>query len=340
MSNKSSVIAPANIAFIKYWGKRDEKLLIPANDNISMTLSDCLTTTTIELDQSLTSDHIEVKFFNKDYEILDKNSIKSKNVYDQVERIRNLAGSNIFVRIKSANNFPADAGIASSASGFAALTSALLLVYGLEDKFNDKKELSRQIRLCGSGSAVRSVYGGYVEFLTAEEHEDSYARQIADENHWDLVDIVAIIDEEKKKYSSSSGHNIANSSPYFQTRLIEMQKRIADCREAIMTKNFKKLGECIEAESISLHTIMMTSNPPILYWAPGSISIIKELQKWREEDGLLAYQTMDAGANVHVICQAKDQEEVNNRLKNNKFVKWTIVNKPTHGVIRSENHLF
>jgi diphosphomevalonate decarboxylase len=214
-SKKVTVVSPANIALVKYWGRKNHDLFIPCNNNISMTMSGCITTTTVEARDDLTGDEIEIKFHGKNFEKMSRDTIKRRNLYNQIDRIRNLAESKKRVKIKSVNNFPSDAGIAASASSFSAVTAGLLLAYGLNDLYEDKKEFSRQIRLCGSGSAVRSAYGGFVEFLTGSSHESAHAVQIAGEHHWDLVDIVAIVDPEKKSVSSSSGHLLADTSPYF-----------------------------------------------------------------------------------------------------------------------------
>lgn len=336
---KYTVQAPSNIAFIKYWGRADHKLFIPRNSSISMNISGCITTTTAEL-TDLKEDELQVKFFGQDtYTKLERDSIKNNDLYNQIARIRKLAGSNQKVKIYSENNFPADAGIASSASGFAALTGVLLLVYGLNDIFENKKEFSKEVRLCGSASAVRSVCNGFVELLAGKGHDDTFAIEIAAENHWDLVDIVAVVDPEKKKISSSQGHEIADSSPYFEARISEMQGRIDIVREAIKNKDIRKLGPEIERDSTSMHAIMMTSTPPAYYWTPGSIRIMKDIMEWRENDGLQAYFTFDAGANAHIICEKKDASEVQKRLKAIEYVKWTIYNEPAKGVSIIHNHL-
>jgi diphosphomevalonate decarboxylase len=327
---KITVESPANIAFVKYWGMRDPNLFIPMNNHISMNLSGCMTTTTIE-PISDKEDIVEVEFYGKQVQRLVPDSIKAKNIFDQIDRIRNLAGSNERVKILTKNNFPADAGIASSASGFSALTAALLLVYGMKEKFEDKVEFSRQIRLCGSGSATRSAYGGFAEYIAGTNHDDSYAVQIANENHWDLVDIIAVVDPEKKKISSSEGHSIAGSSAFLDARLSELPNRVEVVKKAILDRDIRTLGPEIERDSTSLHVVMMTSNPPAFYWAPGSVSIMKSLMDWREEDDLQAYFTLDAGANVHVICEKKDADEVTKRLEANPFVKWTIYNEACEG---------
>lgn len=349
--SKITVKAPANIAFIKYWGRSEHELYIPRNNSISMNLSNCYTITSVEFGEQ-NEDIVEVKYFEKEVSLLTPNDLKSKALFRQIERIRQESGIDKKVKIYSENSFPADAGIASSASSFAALTGALLILFGQKEKFEDKIEFSRQIRLCGSGSAIRSSMDGFVEFLTPKEsilakggfeqkdltpkfsqylHQGSKAKQIADQNHWDLVDIVAIVDPQKKLVSSSKGHLIADTSPYFETRILEMQNRIDLTRKAILDKDFKTLGRCIEEDSTSMHAIMMTSNPPVFYWGAGSIQIMLEVMKWRREDGLLAYFTLDAGPNVHIICQKKDTQEIQKKLKAISFVKWTIYNEVSAG---------
>lgn len=336
---KITVRAPANIAFVKYWGRADHKIFLPLNNSISMTMSGCITTTTIEtLDNQ--SDTVEIKFQNKDVQKLLPDSIKARNIFSQIERIRKRANSKLKVHIKTENNFPADAGIASSASGFAALTAALLLAYGLDEQFHDKKELSRQVRLCGSGSAVRSVYGGFVEMRAGHDHRSSYAVQIADEQYWDLIDIVAVVEPTKKKISSSEGHQTAETSPFLKARITDTKKRVKIVRDAILNKDFETLGMEIEKDSLSMHAVMMTQTPSALYWTPGSIRIMHDVRLWREEENILAYATFDAGANAHIICQKKDARTIESKLKKNPFVQSTIYNEPARGVHVATEHLF
>ncbi len=335
--SKVTVKAPANIAFIKYWGNTEDNL--PLNSSISMTLDACQTTTTIELvDEPY--DIIEIASEKGEFQELKRTSIKGVKAYEQIERIRNLAGKTDHAHVKSINSFPSSAGIASSASGFCALTSAALLVYGLQAQFEDKKELSKLVRQSGSGSAARSAMSGFVELIGGDAHHASYAVQIADEKHWDLADVIAIIDSGMKKTPSSEGHRTANTSPYFETRLIEMRDRIKYARKALLEKKIEKLGKAIEQDTISMHAVMMTSRPPLYYWSPGTVEVINNVLKWREEDNIQAYFSIDAGANVHVICEYKDAEEVNDRLKKLSLVQATIINKPAPGVHQIEDHLF
>ncbi len=336
---KITVKSPANIAFIKYWGQTKKNIYIPRNDNISMTLSNCQTITTIQRDPNLKEDIIEIQKGDK-YSPLLKDTHKGRNAYEQINRIRKLAKSKDKVHIRSKNTFPSDAGIASSASGFSALTGALLLAFDQRKIFEDKKEFSKEVRLCGSASAARSAYGGFVELKTGNSHDESYAVQIGDEKHWDLVDIVAIVSSEKKKTSSSQGHAAVDSSPYYKTRLVEMQSRIKSTRVSIREKNIRKLGIATEEDTISLHIIMMTSKPPAYYWEPGTIAVMKAVINWREKVGLQAYFSIDAGANVHVICEKKDAKKVEKRLKTISYVKSTTYNEPSEGTHEIDTHLF
>ena len=336
---KVTVQSPANIALIKYWGQTKQNIFIPRNNNISMTLSGCQTITTIERSPEFKEDTIEL-YNGIGYSPLSKETHKGKKAYEQIERIRKMSGAKDNVHIRSKNTFPSDAGIASSASGFSALTGALLLAFDQKEKFDDKTEFSKEVRLCGSGSAARSVHGGFVELRTGSSHDESYAMQIADEKYWDLVDIVAVVNADKKKISSSEGHAAVDSSPYYKTRLEEMQPRIETTRRAILNKDISKLGPATEEDAISLHIVMMTSKPPSYYWEPGTIAVMRSIMELRETDALQAYFTIDAGANVHVICEKKDAKKVEKLLKTIEFVKDTIYNEPCPGTHEIQNHLF
>lgn len=332
-----TVQAPANIAFIKYWGNNEDNL--PLNNSISMTLSRCQTTTTVKLAEELAEDVVELQGNDGTYRKLSQETIKEKKAYEHINRIRMIAGVTTKLHVKSTNSFPTDAGIASSASGFSALTAGVLLAYGLREIFEDKLQLSKLVRLSGSGSAARSVYGGYVELLAHMNHDNSYAVQLADEHHWDIADVIAIIKTKSKETPTSEGHRSAVTSPYFETRLNEMQQRIIATRDAIRERDIEKLGRAIEADTISMHAIMMTSVPPLFYWESGTIEIIKHVREWRK-GGLGAFFSIDAGANVHVICEKKDAEEVQKKLTGLPHVQKTIMNAPTQGVHEVDTHLF
>jgi diphosphomevalonate decarboxylase len=226
-------------------------------------------------------------------------------------------------RIVSESNFPLSAGIASSASGFAALTLAAVHAAGLD---LPQKELSRIARR-GSGSATRSIYGGFVEFLAGDTDSDSYAVPIAPADHWDLVDLIAIVEKEPKSIGSSAGHSLAPTSPLQASRIADTPRRLQLCREAILTRNFAQLFSIVEQDSNLMHAVMMTSTPPLIYWAPNTIAIMKSVASWRKSNLKVCY-TIDAGPNVHSICMRKDAQEVRKRLQHIPGVSSVLISKP------------
>jgi len=337
---KATAISPANIAFIKYWGwqNRDKKkLLIPTNDSISMNLSNCLTTTTVEFSPFFIKDSVKIAYF-QDKEAKNISETPLKKIISHVDRLRKIKKIDYPVKIVSRNAFPANSGIASSASAFSALTLALSKALGLGWEL-DKKKLSTQTRLSGSGSACRSIVDGFAYWQKGHSSETSYAYQLQKENHWSLVDIVVIVSTKNKEKSSREGHGLATTSPYYKARLTELPERVEKVKQAILQKKFKKIGTLIEQEAISMHSICMTSNPPIFYFTPGTLEIIQALRAWRKE-GLFGYFTIDAGPNVHVICLEKDAQTINSKLKKLRSTLFTIVNRPCKGTQLTDKHLF
>lgn len=326
--NKATVVSPANIAFIKYWGKRDPRLNIPFNDSISMNLSGCLTTTTAQFDKGLKGDEV----------FIDGRRVKGlglERVILVLDTVRKKAKIKLFAKIASKNNFPSDAGIASSASGFSALALAASRAAGLK---LSERQLSILARL-GSGSASRSIPDGFTFWKKGKDNGSSYAVQIAPPDFWDLRDIVVVVSKEKKKSGSTEGHRAATSSPYFKTRLGKLPERVKKIKQALLKKDFDTFGQSLEEEAIDLHVMAMTSKPSIFYWNKGTIEIIHKLVEWREK-GLLAYFTVDAGPNVHAVCLSKDAPLLNRRLKSLAEVIFTIVNTPGKGCRMVKEHLF
>lgn len=324
---KKTAIAPSNIAFIKYWGRKDEELRLPENGSISMNLSNLLTTTTVEFDKQLTSDVV----------IIDggENETDSSRVTKHLDRIRNSAGINTFAKVMSQNNFPSGTGLSSSASGFAALTVAAAAAAGLT---LTEKELSILARL-GSGSACRSIPDGFVEWLDGNTSETSYAVTLYSKDYWDISDVVVIASNEKKSISTTEGQKLSKSSPFFQTRLSGMSGKTNNLKKYLEDKNFTEFGKLIEAEALELHSIMLTSTPSLIYLLPNTIRIMHEVKKMRDE-GIEAYFTLNTGQDVHVICKSQDADNVRNTLKTVEGVKETIVNTPAGGAHISESHLF
>ncbi len=316
---KATAEAPANIAFIKYWGNADAQWRIPYHDTISMNISGAKTITTVEFLPNLPADEIflgEIKI----------NGAEAERVIFVLNHLRNLSGNQQFARVNSRNLFPTAAGIASSASGFAALAVAASAAAGLK---LTEKQLSTVARL-GSGSATRSIPDGFVQWRAGHSHATSYAQSLYPPTYWDLVDIITVVDAGAKKVSSTLGHSLAETSGLYPGRLSTMPAKIAALQRAMAKRDFAKFGAIIEEESFNLHAIMMTSHPSVLYWAPATVRVLQALRTWRE-NGLLAYATMDAGANVHVICQGQDMTKLSRRLRKLEGVQQTIIGRPTRG---------
>lgn len=334
---KATAISPANIAFIKYWGRKEgteDKDIIPSNNSISMNIDNCRTTTTVEFSSDQKEDEVWIKFFGKDFQRVTGSQFE--RVIAHVNRFRQLNNCNLKIKVVSENSFPSDAGIAASASGFSALTMALAGVFKMKLGL---KELSILTRIAGSGSACRSVIDGFVEWHGGVNNETSYSKQLFPPDWWNLADLVVVVKDEKKEFSSLQGHALAHTSPFFNHRLKLLKKRIPLVRQAIRKRNLLALGELIEKEAVEMHLIAMSSKPPIFYWNEGTLEIIHFLRKIRK-NGLLGYFTIDAGPNVHIICLQKDIEKIDKEVKRLKNVLFTIKNKPCKGARLVDNHLF
>jgi diphosphomevalonate decarboxylase len=300
----ATAIANPNIAFIKYWGNRNDVLRLPVNGSISMNLEGLFTRTTVQFDAALAQD-----------ELVFNNTPTSGPALARVawllDIVREMAAERCFAQVTSENNFPTGAGIASSASAFAALALAASRAIGLE---LDEHELSRLARR-GSGSASRSIPGGFVEWLPGDSEVDSYAVSIAPHDHWDLVDCIAVLQTGHKPVGSTQGHAIAHTSPLQAARVAQAPERLDSCRRALLECDFSAFAQVVELDSNLMHAVMMTSTPPLFYWEPISLDLIKAIPQWREEEGWEVCYTLDAGPNVHVICGAAFAGRVKARLK-------------------------
>lgn len=326
---KATAIAPSNIAFTKYWGRKDETLRLPENGNVSMCLSNLLTTTTVEFSEKYKADQVSISSPDE------RSIINDPRVITHLDRIRKLAGINLKTKVVSQNNFPSSTGLSSSASGFAALTVAGAAAAGLKLTEKQLSILARQ----GSGSACRSIPSGFVEWLEGDTSETSYARQIFPPSYWKIADVVAVISSHKKEVPTSKGQETAASSPFTKTRLANMPKKNQLVKKLIRDRNFAKFGDLIEAEALELHTIMMTQTPPLIYLEPNSLLLMKICQKWRAE-GLPVYFTVNTGQDVHLIVEQKNIARLKSKLKKIKEVKQIIVNYPSEGTKLSNKHLF
>lgn len=324
---KATAVANPNIAFIKYWGKADAALNLPANPSLSMNLAALTTVTTVEFRSGLATDTA----------IIDGQPATDQalaRVVDHLDRVRALAKTQDRAWVVSRSDFPIGTGLASSASAFAALSLAATQAAGLELADGD---LSRLARL-GSGSACRSVPAGFT-IWRGEDDQTSYARQVAPPEHWDLHDVVAVVTRQHKKVGSYKGHDLAPTSPLHQARLAAVPELLAMVQRAIQNRDLAAMGAALEQDALAMHGVMLTSQPSLLYWEPETVAVLQAVRRWRG-DGLPVYFTLDAGPNVHCICAAADAAEVKMRLGNLAVVRDVLVSGPGSGVRRVAYHLF
>lgn len=324
---KSTAVAPSNIAFTKYWGKKDDYLRIPTNNSISMNLSNLTTTTTVEFSEKYSRDEVIVNG--------ESNEFDTMKVSMHLDRIRKRAGTSDRAKVMSLNTFPSSTGLSSSASGFAALTVAAVSAVGLS---LSQKELSVLARL-GSGSACRSIPDGFVEWKKGNSSPSSYAVSLFSPDHWNIRDVVVLVSDTKKSISTTEGQKRAQSSLFFPVRLSQMDKKNERCRQFIEQKNLALLGELIESEALEMHAVMMTASPPLLYWLPTTVLVIKMVQKLRAE-GLSCYFTINTGQDIHIICEEKTVDPLTKKLEKISEVKKIMVNKPSIGTQVTSQHLF
>ena len=334
MSAKATVVAPANIAFIKYWGATDLDQAVPVNTSVSMTLTECTSLSTVEFEDGGDGpDRIEI--VGEDGSLTLPEAGFRDRMQRHLERVRRWAGRAGRFRVATRNSFPTGAGLASSASGFAALAIASTRALGLS---LDVPELSTLARMSGSGSAARSVLGGYVEW-SWDGGPGGHATSLASASHWDLRDVIALVESGEKEVSSLEGHRRAPTSPHYAARLSALPARLAATRRAIANRELGALGPVLEEEAIELHLIAMSSRPPIFYWKPGTLRVLEALRRGRDQ-GLQAWATMDAGANVHVICSPAAEKDVVRLLKEVPEVKAVVLDGVGPGPREQSEHLF
>lgn len=324
---KATAVAPSNIAFIKYWGKKDEVLRLPENGSISMCLSNLLTTTTVEFSSGYKDDTIIINGVQEENE--------GNRAIKHLDRVRKIANITDCAKVVTNNNFPTGTGLSSSASGFAALTVAAARAAGLNLSEKELSILARQ----GSGSACRSIPDGFVEWMDGNTSDDSYAVSLYRPDYWDIADVVAVVSKNKKEVSTTSGQKLAASSPFFEVRKNHMKEKINKIKKLMNDKDFTGFGELLEAEALELHSIMLTSTPSLIYLLPASLKIMHLVKKWRT-DGLEVYFTVNTGQDIHLIVQKKDVEKLTSKLSEVEDVQKTIINYPSRGALIIDNHLF
>ncbi len=325
MEKVYTTIGTPNIAFVKYWGRRNDSKNLPANSSISMTLDEKLNTrTSVLLSKKLNEDRF---FLNGKQENLEgKNaSEKSRLIKAALDSMRSAADSKEHALIVSENSFPTSAGLASSASGAAALIYCLNSALDLKMDTKQQSIIARQI----SGSACRSIFGGIVKWQKGSRNDgaDSYAEQVVAPKHWpELIDIIAVVDSKSKKVSSSEGHTLTPRT----SRLYRLRPEIAELsvdmvESAVKKKDFKILAEVIIRDSNNMHATMLDTYPPIIYLNDVSSDIIYNVHEMNVANGIVAAYTFDAGPNAHIITLKKSSKEIIKRMNGIKGIKEFIV---------------
>ncbi|AEE94373.1 diphosphomevalonate decarboxylase [Acidianus hospitalis] len=304
MKLEGEAIAPSNIAIVKYWGKRNAELNLPLNSSISISLDNLYARTKVIFSEE----------FSKDEVIINGKKLSEKETLNYAGRVlnifRKIYGKSLFAKVISTTNFPPSSGLASSAAGIAALVYASNEALGLG---LTQKELSKIARI-GSGSACRSTEGGFVvwEKGEREDGEDSFCYQIFPPNYWeDLVDIIAIVSDEKKEVSSREGMEVSTRSSYLmKCRLDFIKETFNDVIESIRKKDEEKFFELTMRHSNSMHAVILDSWPSFFYLNDMSFKIIR----WVQDFGHAGY-TFDAGPNPHIFTTKKHMKEVINFLQ-------------------------
>ncbi len=328
---KATARAHPNIALVKYWGKRDEELLLPFQGSLSMTLGGLSAITTVEFGAG-----------REDAAKLDGRWLEGSElakITRALDRVRARAGTSARAQVVSANDFPQAAGLASSAAGGAALAAAASWAAGIALPPRELSILARQ----SSGSACRSVEGGFCEWLAGEARDgsDSFAFQVAGPEHWpELRMVVLVCAGEAKEVSSRDGmRHCVETSVYYKAWVECARQDLEAARKALLARDLPALGLVAERNAWRMHASAMAADPPVVYLRPATLAVIQEVAALRAK-GVPAYFTLDAGPNPVVLCLSGDAPSVEARLGSLPGVQRSVIAAPGSGVERLERHLF
>lgn len=301
----ATAYAHPNIALVKYWGKSDDELNIPATPSLALTLGDLRTTTRVE---ESTSDTV----------VLDDAKVQDAKINEWLARLReqfNLPP----LRVESSSDFPANSGLASSASGFAALTIAISNAFDLGLSLQEQCDWAR----LGSGSAGRSLHGGFV----ALEPDGNSCRvsQVLSESEWDLTVAIAITSDHAKSTGSTAGMTASrDTSPFYDGWLRATNEAFESGLRAVKNKDFDALAEISEASCRQMHALMLSTEPALIYWNAATLNCIEEITRMRD-DGLKVFYTIDAGSHVKAVCKADAVGRVRDQLRDVEGVHSVLV---------------
>ncbi|HEU5076677.1 MAG TPA: diphosphomevalonate decarboxylase [Polyangiaceae bacterium] len=301
--------AHSNIALIKYWGKSDAALNLPAVPSLSLTLDGLTTTTRVHFAPELAADHVEL-----DGAVV--GGREHARVVALLDRVRKQNGLELRASVVSRNDFPTAAGLASSASGFAALALAASSAAGLALSLEAVSGLARQ----SSASAARSLFGGFASLPAASEH----AHQVAPEGHWDLRLLVAVTEEGRKPLGSTEAMEVTKrESPYYSAWVAHAPGLYREAEQAIREKQFDALGTCMEQSTMMMHASMWATRPAIVFFTDATLAVVHRVRALRNQ-GLPCYFTIDAGPHVKVLAEAEHAPALQKELAAMSQVKRVI----------------
>lgn len=322
------VRAYTNIALIKYWGKADDALKLPKNNSISLTLDGFYTDTHVQFDSNFTADTLTI-----DNQV--QTGAAMKKAVNILNSVRQLASINLKAHITSYNYVPTAAGLASSASGLAALAGAASSALGLNLSAADLSRLARR----GSGSASRSIFGGFVEWEKGHSDDTSIAKPL-DSANWDIAMLFIILDDRQKAVSSSEGmRRTVDTSVFYPAWLETIEADLAGMRQAIKDQDIQQVGEIAERNALKMHGTNLGANPPFTYWSADSLRAMEQVRQLRQE-GFSVHFTMDAGPNVKLIGPYQELQQIKERLSDCYSSSQLVLAQPGPGLTTLPNHTY
>ncbi len=289
-SGHATARAGSNIALVKYWGKRDAMLNLPAAGSLSITLDALFTETTVRLDCSLQADSLS----------LNGQPADASRISRLLDLLRARAASRSYMAVESCNNFPTAAGLASSASAFAALVTAANQAMDIKLTPAQRSELARR----GSGSAARSIFGGFVEMVPGirDDGSDSIAHCLAEPDHWPLQVVVAVTNRSAKPVSSTDGMNqTMKTSSYYSAWVEGVASDLEQARQAVRARDFERLAEISEFSALKMHASALAARPGVVYWNAATVAGMHCVRELRAA-GLAVFFTIDAGPQLKAVC--------------------------------------
>jgi diphosphomevalonate decarboxylase len=317
--------ARSNMALVKYWGKRDDALVLPFTGSLSMTLDALITETEVTFTGAPGADRL----FLDGEPAQAGETRRATGLLDLIRTQKRGLGS---AEVHSRNSFPTAGGLASSASGFAALSAAAAWAAGLELTPERLSVLARR----ASGSACRSIFGGFVEWVRGEraDGEDSVARPVLPDGTWDVAMAIAIVDTGRKEHSSRDAmKQSVLTSPFFASWVETTQCDLRDAHAAVLARDLEALGAIAERSFLKMHATAMTSEPPALFWKGPTLELIERTRQLRSE-GIGAWATIDAGPHVAVFCAGGELAHVTAALRSIPGVREVVETRPGPGVER------